>query len=61
MKSRPVTIAGWSNYALGDVQRDILLPTVMIPDATRQILLGWLDQGLNITVRIDSEGTSSII
>jgi hypothetical protein len=50
-----VYVAGWSNYALGDVQPEILLPTVMIPEATRAILLSWLDQGKNITVRITSE------
>jgi len=28
----------------------------MIPESTRTILLEWLDQGINITIRITSNG-----
>ena len=45
-----------NNYARVSVQYEVLIPTVMISNFTWSQLRAWLDEGLNVTVRITSSG-----
>jgi hypothetical protein len=52
--SAPVDITGLNNYARVSVQYEVLIPTVMISNFTWSQLRAWLDEGLNVTVRVTS-------